>query len=228
MKRPYLLRFTVIVMAHLKFIDCSSLWKAKLEKKKKPKFTIFFSLKLPNYTFQKYILNDLKHLSNGGRGAGCGGSFGNHINCEGMQNAVYFFFVSFCFQICYQPFKKSLNFRFLKRPSSHSNLPFHQSLWCFHLIFDFLKFIAFESDISQKCLLVPIIKSVSQGTLLPASQIPRSPFSTFSPLIRERGKAFLPLLINRLCGSARISSPPCLLWLRPIPASFPGICNVVT
>lgn len=102
-----------------------------------------------------------------------------------------FFFVSFCFQICYQPFKKSLNFRFLKSPSCHGHLPFHQSLWCFHLIFDFLKFIAFETDISQKCLLVPIIKSVSQGTLLPASQIPRSPFSTFSPLITERGKCIL-------------------------------------
>lgn len=116
------------------------------------------------------------------------------------KRCIFFLCVSFCFQICYQPFKKSLNFRFLKRPSCHSNLPFHQSLWCFHLIFDFLKFIAFESDISQKCLLVPIIKSVSQGTLLPASQIPRSPFSTFSPLIKERGNAFLPLLINRMCG----------------------------
>lgn len=77
------------------------------------------------------------------------------------KTLYFFFFVSFCFQICYQPFKKSLNFRFLKSPSCHGHLPFHQSLWCFHLIFDFLKFIAFETDISQKCLLVPIIKSVS-------------------------------------------------------------------
>lgn len=88
-KRPHLLRFTVILITHLKFIDSSSLWKAKLEKKK-PKFTIFFSLKLPNYTFQKYILNDWKHLSRGGRSSGCGGSFRDHINWEGMQNAVHF------------------------------------------------------------------------------------------------------------------------------------------